>query len=72
VVRDLKVSDKYHIEVYWSDEDDTFLAISPEFPGFSVLGDSREEVLLEAENVLEVIIETYEIKGLPISSDHTK
>ena len=66
------MSDKYHIEVYWSDEDDTFLAISPEFAGFSVLGDSREEVLLEAENVLEVIIETYEIKGLPISSDHTK
>lgn len=40
--------DKYSLSIFWSDEDESFIALSPEFPGMSAFGDDREEALKEA------------------------
>lgn len=40
--------------------------VSPEFPGVSAFGDSRDEALLEVRTALELAIETYEEEGWPL------
>ena len=59
------MKDKYTVKIYWSKEDQAFLAICSEFPGLSAFG-SREEALHEAEIALKLMIETYKAKGLPL------
>lgn len=40
---------KYSLSIFWSNEDDAFIALSPEFPGLSAFGESKEDALKEAE-----------------------
>ena len=40
---------KYEIIIYWSDEDNLFIADIPELPGCMAHGDSHEEALAEAQ-----------------------
>lgn len=40
---------KHSLSIFWSEEDDAFIALSPEFPGLSAFGESREEALDEAQ-----------------------
>lgn len=47
---------KHSILIYWSKEDDAFIALSPEFPGLSAFGETREEALKEAEFVIHEMI----------------
>ena len=39
----------YSVDIFWSDEDECFIAISGVFPGVSAHGDSRLEALKELE-----------------------
>jgi predicted RNase H-like HicB family nuclease len=55
---------KYAIHIFWSDEDEGFVAICNEFPGLSAFGESREEALHEAQIALDATIETYNESGL--------
>lgn len=62
---------KYAIHIFWSEEDDAFVAVCDEFPGLSAFGESREEALQEAQIALDLMIETYRDKGLNIPEPAT-
>jgi predicted RNase H-like HicB family nuclease len=63
----------YSFRVFWSDEDQGYVAICPEFPGISALGDTPERALAEVKIPLELAIETYEEEGwtLPEPKTHS-
>jgi len=48
---------KYEIIIYWSDEDDAYIAEVPELPGCMADGKTYDEVL---ENITQVIKEWLE------------
>ena len=55
----------YTIVILWSDEDQCYLVHLPEFPTqkFHTHGDSYEEALKNAQEVLELLIEEYKEDG---------
>jgi predicted RNase H-like HicB family nuclease len=57
---------KYRFDLNWSDEDDGYIAVCPEFPGLSAFGDTAEEALAEAQIALGLFIESYKAKGIPL------
>ena len=56
----------YSFRVFWSEEDDAFVASCPEFPGVSGIGESAEEAVAEAKQALELAIETHREEGWPL------
>ncbi len=58
--------DRYSITLFADEQDGTYLAVCPEFPGVSAFGDTREEALAEARTALELTIETYLEEGWPL------
>lgn len=52
------MEDTYSMSIYWSNEDDAFIALSPEFPGLSAFGPSREEAVREAGEALAAMSES--------------
>ena len=57
---------KYEIILYWSDEDNAFIAEVPELAGCAADGASRQEALANAELVIEEWIDTVRELGRPI------
>jgi predicted RNase H-like HicB family nuclease len=57
---------KYEIILYWSDEDNVFIAEVPELPYSSAHGDTYEEALKEVQVVMDAWIEIAEDRGQPI------
>ncbi len=49
---------KYEVIIYWSDEDEAFIAEVPELPGCAADGPTRQEALVAAEVVIREWIET--------------
>ena len=54
----MKVSFKYEIIIFWSEEDQTYIAEVPELPGCMADGETYSEALLNAQRVAEEWIET--------------
>jgi predicted RNase H-like HicB family nuclease len=61
---------KYEITLYWSEEDQAFIAEVPELPGCAADGASRQEALANAEIVIGEWIET--ARGLGRSAPEPK
>ena len=57
---------KYEIILYWSQEDDAFIAEVPELPGCAADGSSYQEALANAEIIIQEWIETAKEMGRPI------
>ena len=57
---------KYRIEIYWSDEDDVFIAEVPELPGCMTHGDTQDAALANANQAIEGWIDTANHFGDPI------
>ena len=57
---------KYEIILYWSDEDDAYIAEVPELPGCAADGDTRIQALENVEVVIQEWIETARELGRPI------
>jgi predicted RNase H-like HicB family nuclease len=57
---------KYSFNISWSDEDEGYIAVSPEFPGLSAFGKTPEKAIAEARVALQLFIDTYEEEGLPL------
>lgn len=57
---------KYEIILYWSDEDQAFLAEVPELAGCVADGATRQEALANVEIVIAEWIETARDLGRPI------
>ena len=57
---------RYEIVVYWSDEDDCYIAEVPELPGCMAYGADRQEVVRNVELVIDQWLETAQEEGRPI------
>ena len=49
---------KYEIIIYWSDEDQVFVAEVPELPGCMAHGTTQEAALANAKEAIQLWIET--------------
>lgn len=56
----------YPASVFWSDDDEGFIAIAPDLPGCSAFGLSREEALQELEPAIAAWIDAASAAGNPI------
>lgn len=50
--------DRYEVIIYWSDEDQAYVAEVPELPGCSAHGDTYESALSNAKQAIALWIET--------------
>lgn len=57
---------KYEIILYWSEEDQSFIAEVPELAGCAADGSTRQEALANAETVIAEWLETSKELGRPI------
>jgi predicted RNase H-like HicB family nuclease len=57
---------RYEIILYWSNEDQAFIAEVPELPGCAVDGETYQEALQNIEIVMQEWIETAKELGRPI------
>lgn len=57
---------RYEIIVYWSDDDQAFIAEVPELPGCAADGATYQEAIANAEVVIKEWIETAIELGRPI------
>lgn len=57
---------RYSRHVFYSQRDEGWIAICPEFPGLSAFGNTREESLAQLDVALELAIDTYEEEGWPL------
>lgn len=48
----------YEVSVFYSAEDDGYIAVVPDLPGCSAFGDTREEALKEIRTALSLWLET--------------
>ncbi|HPC89902.1 MAG TPA: type II toxin-antitoxin system HicB family antitoxin [Methanothrix sp.] len=48
----------YTIELFYSEEDEGYIAVVPELPGCSAFGRSEEEALKEAKMAIDLWVET--------------
>jgi predicted RNase H-like HicB family nuclease len=57
---------KYEIILYWSEEDQAFVAEVPELAGCAADGSTRQEALANVETVIAEWLETANALGRPI------
>ncbi|OHB35567.1 MAG: hypothetical protein A2Y09_07555 [Planctomycetes bacterium GWA2_39_15] len=57
---------KYEIIIYWSEEDQAFIAEVPELPGCAADGATYKEALTNVEVIIQEWIETAKELGRPI------
>jgi predicted RNase H-like HicB family nuclease len=57
---------KYEIILYWSNEDNAYVAVVPELPGCMADGDTQEEALANINNATKAWIATAEKYGDPV------
>ncbi len=62
--------DRYRYIIVWSEDDEAYVALSPEFPGLSGIGDTREKAMTELEIALELAVETYQSEGWELPKPH--
>jgi predicted RNase H-like HicB family nuclease len=53
----------YSFEIRWSIEDAAYIAICPEFPGVSAVGETAADALCEIQVALGLALETYQEEG---------
>lgn len=54
---------RYEIIIFWSDEDGVFIADVPELPGCMAHGSSHAEALANAQEAIELWVETARAHG---------
>jgi len=57
---------KYEVIIYWSEEDQTFVAEAPELRGCAAHGPTQEAALASAQDAIRLWIETAKEFGDPI------
>ncbi len=57
---------KYEIIIYWSDEDNAFIAEVPELPGCMAHGETPGKALKNAKDAIQLWIDTAKEFGDPI------
>lgn len=59
---------RYEVIIYWSKEDDRFIAEVPELPGCMADGSTYEDALRNAQAIIQEWIETAEGLGREVPS----
>ena len=57
---------KYEVIIYWSEEDEAFVAEVPELPGCAAHGDTQEIALSNAQDAIRLWLDTAKEFGDPI------
>jgi len=57
---------KYEVIIYWSKEDDAYIAEVPQLAGCAAHGDSQEEALRNAQDAINLWLETAREFGDPV------
>ena len=57
---------KYELIIYWSEEDQLFVAEIPELPGCAAHGATQQEALTNAQDAIRLWIDTAKEFGDPI------
>ena len=57
---------KYTIEIFYSEEDEGYIAVIPELPGCSAFGRTEEEALQEVKIAIELWLEIAKKEGREI------
>lgn len=60
------MNNRYEIIIFWSDEDEAFVADVPELPGCMAHGSSHAEALASAEEAIVLWLETARESGRAI------
>ena len=59
---------KYEVIIFWSEEDEAYLALVPELAGCMADGRTYQEALANVQQVIKEWLETAEELGRPIPS----
>jgi|GEM_PF-709861 len=62
----MNINPKYSFNLRYSEDDEGYIAVSPEFPGLSAFGETPEEAIAEAKVALVLFIETYQEENKPL------
>ena len=62
----MMASHEYQILIYWSEEDEAYIAEVPELPGAMADGATRQEALANVESIIQEWVETARELGRPI------
>lgn len=54
---------KYSITLQWSDEDEGYIALCPEFPLLSAFGETPDDAVKEIQVAIAGALETYRSEG---------
>ena len=57
------VAQRYPCTVFWSDEDEGFIALAPDLPGCSAFGESQLGAVRELDHAIEAWIEAAKAAG---------
>ena len=57
---------KYEVIIYWSEEDEAFVADVPELPGCAAHGSTQENALVNAQDAIRLWIDTAMEFGDPV------
>jgi len=57
---------RYSIEIFYSNEDQGYVALAPELPGCSAFGGTEEKALREIKVAIDLWLETAEKEGREI------
>jgi len=60
------MSIRYELVIYWSDEDESFVVEVPELPGCMADGETYEQAVANARQVIEEWIATARELGRPV------
>ena len=63
---------KYAIEIFYSDEDNGYMAVVPELPGCSAFGKTEEDTLQEIKTAIQLWLETAKKEGREIPQPRGK
>jgi predicted RNase H-like HicB family nuclease len=63
---------KYAIEIFYSEEDEGYIAVVPELPVCSAFGETEEAALEEVKIAIELWLETAKKEGREIPQPHGK
>ena len=53
----------YGFDVFWSEEDEGYIATCPDFPGLSAFGETEEQALGEGKVALRLFLESLQAEG---------
>ena len=54
---------RYPAQVFWNEDDKGFIAVAPDLPGCSALGQTQQEALYELQDAIQAWIETAQAAG---------